>query len=156
MNGNRKGSASAKAESKAIDWQELLQRAKALDAPLSDEELALWRRGIIDGNARMWNVDYVHAVQRAVEGHDRAQLDAMLMAAIPVPSFLLPFLAQKVCGRRPLAFTAMEDQINADMYRRAVEHLGMSSAEAKRWLAGSRNCHVRTIERSLKRIAGRD
>ncbi len=71
------------------DWVALLARAEALDAPLSDEELALWKRGLLDGNARIWNVEYVHAVQRAVEGHDREQLDAMLAAEIPIPAFLL-------------------------------------------------------------------
>ncbi|EPZ6106361.1 hypothetical protein [Pseudomonas aeruginosa] len=134
-----------------IEWAALLARAEKLDGPLTDEELSLWKRGLLDGNARMWNVDYVHAVQKAIEGHDREQLDAMLRAEIPIPAFLLPFLVPAHEGRRPAQFTALEDKINREMFDRSVRFMKVSAAEAKRWIAGMRGAHVKTIERSLKR-----
>ncbi|WP_135499962.1 hypothetical protein [Pseudomonas citronellolis] len=133
------------------EWTALLARAEKLDEPLTDEEFSLWKRGMLDGNARMWNVDYVHAVQRAIEGHDREQLDAMLGAEIPIPAFLLPFLIPISQGRRPAQFTALEDKINREMFDRSVRFMEMSAAEAKRWIAEVRGAHVKTIERSLKR-----
>ncbi|EPJ9684772.1 hypothetical protein [Pseudomonas aeruginosa] len=136
---------------KKTEWAELLERAEKLDEPLTDEELSLWKRGLLDGNSRMWNVDYVHAVQRAIEGHDREELDAMLMAEIPIPTFLLPFLVPAPQGRRPAQFTALEDKINREMFERSVRFLEMSPADAKRWISGVRGAHVKTIERSLKR-----
>lgn len=138
------------------EWAALLARAEELDKPLNDEELSLWKRGLLDGNTRMWNVEYVHAVQRAVEGHDREQLDAMLKAEIPIPAFLLPLLIPDSQGRRPAKFTALEDAINRQMFERAVGFMGMSAPEAKRWLSEVRGGHVKTIDRSLKRTESQD
>lgn len=140
----------------ATDWQELLRRAEDLDRALTDEELSLWKRGIIDGNARMWNVQYVHAVQRAIEGHDRTELDAMLRAEIPIPLFLLPLIVREPRGRRPAAFTALQDVVIRQVFDRATRFLNMSDAEAKRWLADTKRVHKKTIERSLKRTEARD
>jgi hypothetical protein len=139
-----------------VDWSDLLGRAEELDRPLSDEELSLWKRGILDGNSRMWNVQYVHAVQRAIEGHDRGELDAMLRAEIPIPAFLLPFIASEPQGRRPAAFTLLQDRINLRIFEHAVQFLQMSEAEAKRWLAEKRGVNKKTVERSLKRAEERD
>lgn len=138
------------------EWAALLARAEEADKPLTDEELTLWKRGLVDGNTRMWNVEYVHAVQRAIEGHDREQLEAMLRAEIPIPAFLLPFLVAAPQGRRPAQFTALEDKINRDMFDRSVRFMNMSAVEAKRWLAGVRGIHLKTIERSLKRTEQKD
>lgn len=138
------------------NWADLLQRAEILDRDLTEEELLLWKRGILDGNTRLWNVEYVHAVQRAVDGHNREQLDAMLMAEIPIPQFLLPFLASEPQGRRPPAFTAVEDKQIRRSFDRAVNFLGMSQVEAKQWLASLKRVNKKTIERSLKRTEKRD
>lgn len=132
-------------------WAELLALAEELDKPLTNEELSLWERGKLDGNARMWNVEYVHAVQRAIEGHDRELLDAMLRANIPIPDFLLRFLVPNPQGRRPPQFTVLEDTINRQMFELAVRFMGMVPKDAKGWLAEVRECHVKTIERSLER-----
>lgn len=146
-------------DKQSIDWGALLERAEELDAPLTDEELSLWKRGLLDGNTRQWNVEYVHAVQRAVEGHDREELDAMLRAEIPIPSFLLPFLAMEPVGRRPAAFTALEDKIIREMFDRR-RSVSMTKADVKRWIAetrwvtsegGKKRPSIKTIERSLKR-----
>lgn len=135
----------------AIDWRQLLVRAEALDAPLTDRELSLWKDGTIDGNARVWNVEYVHAAQCAVEKHDPAQLFAMMAVEIPVPAFLLPIIAKVSApeGRRPLALTAVEDHGIRRSFERLSGHT--TAAKAKAWLAKLRGVSVRTIERSLHR-----
>jgi hypothetical protein len=138
------------------DWTDVLARAQALDAPLSAEELALWKRGLLEGSARMWNAEYVHAVQRAVEGHDREQLDAMLGAEIPIPAFLLPMLASSPQGGRPPALTALQDQSLRRWFNHAVEAMNMSERDAKAWLAKIKRVGVRTISRSLKRTEAQD
>jgi hypothetical protein len=75
------------------DWPRLLELAEAADQPLTPEELDLWKRGIIDGNARAWNVQYVHAASAALTQRRPAELLAMLRAEIPAPAFLLPVVA---------------------------------------------------------------
>lgn len=138
------------------DWAALLVRAEELDKPLTDEELSLWKRGLFDGNARMWNVEYVHAVQQAIEGHNREHLDAMLRGEIPIPPFLLPFLAAEPQGRRPARFTALQDSNNRQMFARAISFMKMTPAEAKNWLAKKHGTCAKTIERSIKRATPSD
>lgn len=135
------------------DWRSLLARAEALDAPMTDEELALWKRGLIDGNARMWNVEYVNAAQRAVEGRDPEQLHAMMRAEIPIPAFLLPIIASlsEPRGKRPAQFTAMDDQLNLQWVETLTRLLGKSEVEVRRELAQRRGVDDKTIKRSLKR-----
>jgi len=79
-----------------LDWAALLSEAMAADAPLTKDELMLWQQGLIDGNARMWNVEYVHACERAIHSRDFDQLIAMLEARIPHQAFLLPVLGRVV------------------------------------------------------------
>lgn len=138
------------------EWTVLLAKAEELDKPLTDEELSLWKQGLIDGNARMWNVEYVHAVQRAVEGHNRDQLDAMLKAEIPIPAFLLPLLIPNHKGQRPARFTVLEDKINREIFDRATSFMNMSTKNAKTWVAEVRGVDVKTISRSLKRTEAGD
>lgn len=135
------------------DWAALLALAAEQDKPLSDEELELWRRGLIDGNSRMWAVDYVHAVQRAITGNDTASLRAMLDASIAPPAFLLPLVAQAFdpTPNRPARLTVHDDEVIRDYFDRATTYKMMSEAEAKRWLAGSRGITIRTLARSLAR-----
>ena len=61
----------------------------------------------------MWNAEYVDAAQAAVEKHDPGKLYAMMRAEIPIPAFLLPVIAglSEPKGRRPAAFTALEDRV---------------------------------------------
>lgn len=135
------------------DWPALLARAQELDAPLTAEELELWKRGIIDGNARMWNVEYVHAAQRALEGRDREQLLAMMRAEIPIPAFLLPIVASlnEPHGGRPAQFTALEDRLNLQWFEKLTRFFGRSDTEALAELAQMRGVSKKTIERSLER-----
>lgn len=137
------------------DWPALLARAQELDAPLTAEELELWKRGIIDGNARMWNVQYVNAAQAAVEQRDIAQLVGMMKAEIPIPAFLLPVIASlwEPRGGRRRQLTALQDQTIRDAFEKATAHLRMSDADAKKWLAGIFGVDVVQIRRSLARTA---
>lgn len=138
----------------AIDWLALLARAEAMDADLTPEELQLWQRGLIDGNARMWNVEYVHATQCALKKHDPAQLLEMMAAEIPAPPFLLPLIAQawSAGGGRPEALTVLEDKV----IRKAFDRLThpdsrMKPAQAKQYLAKARGTKKKNIDRSLAR-----
>lgn len=137
----------------SIDWPTLLAKAEELDKPLTPEELDLWKRRLIDGNARMWNVEYVHAAQRALEGRDREQLLAMMRAEIPIPAFLLPIVASlnEPRGGKPAQFTALDDQINLLWFEKLTRFFGRSAVEARRELAERHGVDDKTIKRSLKR-----
>lgn len=137
----------------SIDWLDLLAQAESADTPLTDEELALWKRGLLDGNARMWNVQYVHAAQRAIEGNDSGELLAMMLAAIPAPTFLLPVIAQVGIPQagRGSALTAVDDKFLREAFDRLTEHCSMSKADARRHLAKLRGVSDKTMARSLAR-----
>lgn len=139
----------------APDWASLLALATEQDIPLSDEELDLWRRGLIDGSSRMWAVDYVHAVQRAVTGNDTTQLRAMLDAGIQPPAFLLSLIARAFdpTPNRPAKLTSHDDDVIRQYFDRATTHMGMTPVEAKRWLVESRRITRKTLDRSLARTA---
>lgn len=137
-----------------VDWAQMLELATELDRPLSEEELALWKRGLLDGNARMWNVDYVHATQSAIEKREPAQLMAMMNAGIPAPAFLLPAISRIAMptGGRPIALTALEDRVIRSAFERMLA-LGFTESNAKRQLAERRGLSQKTIGRSLIRSA---
>ena len=147
------------------DWKTMHALAVEADRPMTDEELSLWSRGILDGNARMWNVEYVHAVQAALEQRKPDQLFAMLNAAIPAPSFLLPVIAEVIKvqatgkpGRSP-RFTQAAHESTRSIYSRLVKfnYPSATAEEAHRraveYLARAKNVSTKTIERSLERTA---
>jgi len=142
----------------SIDWVDLLARAEEADKPLTVEELELWKKGKIDGNQRIWNVQYVHAAQRAVDGNDPAELHAMMAAEIPAPSFLLPIIARANLpqGGRPRALTVLDDKIIRQAFDWMTNHLNMSSKDARKDLARRRNVKEKTIARSLKLSEAKD
>lgn len=139
-----------------IDWPDLLAHAQEADKPLSDEELALWKRGKIDGNARMWNVQYVHAVQRALEGNDPAEMLAMMAAEIPVPAFLLPAISlmRGPLSHAPAKFTVVNDHVIRRAFDRMTgDFFGMRDKAARDRLASLLHVDEKTIARSLKKTA---
>lgn len=152
-------SKSASPRAVAHDWSALLERADHADRQLSPEELDLWKRGLIDGTANGWHVDMVHAAQRALEGREPADLLRMLDAGFPIPAWLTPVLAGiirsahhgSVAGR-PSAFTAHQDRMNREMLEHMTHRdMGMSEAQAIKWLAAVTGRSVDTIRRSIRR-----
>lgn len=143
----------------AHDWPALLAKAEQADRQLSPEELELWQRGVIDGSASGWHVDIVHAAQQALEGREPADLLALLDAGFPLPAWLTPVLADiirsahhgSVAGR-PSAFTAHQDKMNREMLEHMTHRdMGMSEAQAIKWLASVTGRSVDTIRRSIRR-----
>lgn len=143
------------------NWSRLLELAEAADQPLTPEELALWKRGIIDGNARAWNVQYVHAASAALTQRQPAQLLAMLNAEIPAPSFLLPIIAAvieaqavKRGGRSPILDPTTRSFIRAE-YDRVLDWQSPGLSETKRrsnviaYFAKAFGASPKTIERAL-------
>ena len=141
------------------DWEHLVRLAMEADRPLTDEEQALWQRGLVDGNSRMWNVDYVHAAQEALEQRRPERLTAMLEAEVPVPTFLLPVIAAVIRARMPgkePRFTLVEHNQIRELFDRMVEHWypedGARNARSKAiaHLVQLTGASKKTIERSLK------
>jgi hypothetical protein len=141
-----------------LDWNAYLAQARELDRPLTDDELKRWKSGTLDGSARMYNEDYVHAVQKALEGRDSALLESMMEAKIPIPSFLLPAVAKIWIskGGRPAALTAVEDARIRWFYNQMTKHLRMEDAVAKQELSRLLGLHKKTIDRSLARTKDQD
>lgn len=145
----------------SYDWAALHALAVDADRQMSAEELELWRRGVIDGNARLWNVDYVHAAQSALEQRRPAQLLAMLGAEIPAPTFLLPIIADVIRSQKvgkpgpPPKLTQAAHEAIRSIYSILVEHRypGCAPEEARRlaieYLAHAKGVSEKTIVRSL-------
>lgn len=144
------------------DWSNLFKLAEAADQPLTTEELSLWQRGLIDGNARMWNVEYVHAAQAALTQRQPAQLLAMLTAEIPAPPFLLPAIAavieaqtKKQGGRSPKLTQGQRKHIREQVFPRRFGLTNPSLPEKARRaevvtrLAAVFGVSEKTIERAL-------
>ena len=150
-----------------VDWRALIKEAEELDKPFTEEELSLWKRGLFDGNERIWSKDYVHAAQKAATGRSADQLIAMMAAGIPVAPFVLPAIAlaisnmtTKVAGR-PEALTQYQDELIRQAYSRVLgfsgqQNLKKAKAEAKRYLASVHKVSVKTISRSLARTENAD
>ena len=134
---------------KSVDWAMLLASAAELDKPLTDEQLSLWKRGLIDGNAYSWNTEYVDAAQAAIEKHDPRKLYAMMRAQIPIPAFLLPLIADlsEPTGRRPAAFTAYEDQLIREQFDRMVALRLQNPIAARKKIAAQRGVGVPRMRR---------
>ena len=81
------------------DWDALMAQAREFDRPLNAEELSLWKRGVIDGNQRIYAVEYVDACHRAIEGLDPNDMVEMLRHEIPPPPFLLPVIAHFIATK---------------------------------------------------------
>lgn len=143
-----------------VDWDHLLQQAKTADRPLSAEELSLWKRGVIDGNARMWNVEYVDACQAALEQRDSSRLLAMLDAEVPAPAFLLPIIAAVIrrqstgTGGRPPSLTELAKKNISEVYTKLLAlHVDGKDPHAATvaYLAKIKGVSEKTIERALKK-----
>jgi hypothetical protein len=144
----------------AIDWTQMMQKAQLADRSLSKEENDLWARGIIDGNAFMWNVQYVHALQKAIEANANDEFLAMARSEIPIPAFLLPavaFLIQKDVSGKPAAFTIVQDVTVRAAFDKWVAHPDPNVPPSRRektirqQIARTLGVHEKTIWRSLKR-----
>ena len=123
------------------DWPALLEQARHVDR---------------DATASGWNVDLLHALQRAIEGREHAQLLALLDAGLPVPGFMAPLLADAmraiVRGGRPKALTAVADTAIRSVFDALVHpDVGMSSADAVKQIAAAREVSIDVVRRSLKR-----
>lgn len=111
------------------DWNSLFAQATEYNRPLSEAELKLWKTGVIDGNQRIWAVDYVDACYRAVEGREPADMLALLRQEVPPPPFLLPVLAhyistkeQGLVSGRATKITMLQRRGIQETYRRKIEH----------------------------------
>jgi hypothetical protein len=142
----------APAAAPVIDWLDLMRQAKEADAPISDELLTLWKRGVVDEAGRGWAEQYVHAVQRAVEGNRRNVLVAMLRASIPVPTFLLPALslAFEPTSHRPKALTVQDDEFIRSHFDHTVA-LGRDTKEYRETIAAFYGVSTKIIAQSLAR-----
>lgn len=148
----------------AHDWPALLDRARSVEArPLSDEELALWRRGLFDGSASWHATDYVHALQRSIEGRDHVPLRALLAACVPFPAWLGPLVADalraaehgSIAGRAS-RLTALDDAVIRDIHDRLMQHGHARIGDVREFIAACKGTSVDTIRRSLERAATRD
>ena len=141
----------SKRAGKARDWSALLGAVREEDA----EARAVFPHG--KWRDTKWGEDYVHAMQRALEGRDPTYLLKMLDSGVPLSDRLLPALAEVIrdlrTGRydgRPAKMTALQDEL----VREAHEDLrqdGMRVGKAHEFLADSHRETVVNIKRSLKR-----
>lgn len=153
-------SKSTSPRAKKHDWSGLLDQAHHADRQLSAEELDLWRRGVIDGTGNGWHVDLIHAAQRSIEGRDHSPLLAWLDAAMPVPGFAAPLIAdalrtavQGTATGAPSLLTAHADRNIRNGFERLVllDTKRGNKTRAKQMLAEWFDMSIDSIERSLKR-----
>lgn len=147
----------SESRSHRIPWGELLEQARAADRPLTDEELQLWERGVVDGSANFYAEAYVLAMQEALEQRQPERLLGMLESALPLPPFLLPALAavlrseilRDIHGQASV-LDAADEQAIREHYGRLITYHGMSGRQAKAELAKSLGVSYSTVERALQ------
>jgi hypothetical protein len=134
------------------NWAALLSDVRAED----EEARSLFPNGKWRDTSH--GVDYVDALQEALEAREFGRLMAMLDAGCPIPDCLLPMVAEVIRdirhGRstgRPKKLTALADESIREGFDLAVKHAGLTREKACGWLASIMGVSTDTIERSLRR-----
>lgn len=143
---------------KSRDWSALLAEARANDRQLNAEELELWRRGVIDGEAHAWGPDYVDALQTALDKRNPVPLLTMLDAGLPLPRALVPVIGDVLRAAThgtvrgaPSKLTAANDASIRWYHDKMRKYHGLSVKAITLHLADLLGVDVSTIKRSLSR-----
>jgi hypothetical protein len=139
------------------DWVALHAAVKEA-SKVSPEAQALWLEGKIPDPSPGWDDDYLHALQRSLEGRDHAPLLQMLDACVPMHPMLLAIVAdvirdahQGLAIGTPTKLTAHQDSAIRFGFDRSIAHWAKSKKEARLWLSDLFKVSEDTIKRSLKR-----
>lgn len=145
-------SATSKRARKARDWSALVAAVRADD----DEARAHGTKGRWRDTSH--GIEYIDALQEALEGRKAERLLAMLDAQCPIPDCLLPVLAEVIRDARqgrstgqPKALTEISDAVIREYFDLMVNHMGLTAAAARDELASIKGVSLDTIKRSLRR-----
>jgi hypothetical protein len=141
------------------NWSALLKRLRDDEASVTPEAMEIWLRGKWSDPRPRWDVEYLNAMQSALEQRDRGELLKMLDAGVPIISdALLPLIAEVIRdvlqGRStgaPIGLTALDDEKVRRLFDWATTHGKMNKTNARYWLSEAMLVSVDSIKRSLSR-----